>query len=159
LIIVAPQQAEAAELFRLGLNNAHRIKHQKPDSTAATGPACAAVFGRQNGSGSPIAKDEQSGSWLLAAGTWFHSLGLASGDEQQLLAQAMKTGAEKLADDLEGFFAIAFWNGRTRELFIITDIIGSRHCFVRQMGEAVAISTSSLLLASLGEFQLDPIGF
>lgn len=159
LIIVAPQQhkAQADKLFQLGLKCAQQIKKQIPSSTIESGLTTAAVFARQNGSGSKIVTDERSGSWLLTAGTWFHSQGPASGDEAQLLKQVVEIGVDKLAGELEGFFVIAFYDGRMRELFLVTDIIGSRHCFIRQIGGATAISTSSLLLASLGECSLDPI--
>lgn len=157
LIIVAPHQYEADELFRLALWRARQIKRQTPHSTIDTPRAKAASFARQNGSGSKIVEEQESGSWLLVAGPWFHAQGLASGDEARLLKRAISVGADNLADELEGFFAFAFFDGRTRELFVITDIVGSRHCFVRQIGETTAISTSSLLLASLGESTLDPI--
>lgn len=159
LIVVAQQQqeAQADKLFRLGLERAQQIKNQTPGSIIESGQTASAVFVRKNASGSQIASDEQSGSWLLTAGTWFHLQGLASGDEAQLLKQAIEIGVEKLAGWLEGFYVIAFYDGRTRELFLVTDIIGSRHCFTRQFGAATVVSTSSLLLASLGECSLDPI--
>ncbi len=157
LIIIAPHHHEADELFRLALQRARQIKKQIPNSTIESQQAKAASFARQNGSGSMIITNEQSGSWLTTVGTWFHSQGLASGDEERLLKRAIEIGADKLADELEGFFVVAFYDGRKRELFIITDIVGSRHCFVRQIGEATTISTSSLLLASLSEYKLDPI--
>ncbi len=42
---------------------------------------------------------------------------------------------------------------------MITDIIGSCHCFMRSFKNAIALSGSSLLLAGLMDFNLDPVGF
>lgn len=157
LIIVATEPSEAAELFSLGLRQARQLKNQSPDSTIETGWARAATFARQNGSGSAIATDDATGSWLLAAGTWFHSHGLASGDEAQLLTRAIEIGADNLAKELEGFFVIAFGDGQMREVSIITDIIGSHHCFVRGIGDCTILSSSSLLLAGLSGATIDPM--
>jgi hypothetical protein len=160
LVIVAPEQAEAdaVELFQAGLRRGRQLKGQTPDSTVETGWVRSAVFSRQNGSGSPIVADEVTGSWLLAVGTWFHRHGLASGDEPGLLAWAIHAGADRLAEELEGFFVIVFGDGRTREVFVITDIIGSRHCFIRHVNQCAVLSTSSLLLAGLGPVDLDRTG-
>lgn len=117
-----------------------------------------ARFPRRNGSGSAIATHEATQSWLLAVGTWFHAGGAASGEESRLLVRALEIGADKLANELEGFFVIVFANGRTREVFIITDIIGSRHCFLRRLEDCVVLSTSSLLLAGLAASTPDKTG-
>lgn len=160
LVVVAQEQigTEAAELFRLGLRRARQLKGQVPDSIVETAWARAAVFARQNGSGSPVANDDATGSWLLTVGTWFHSSGLASGGEAKLLARVMDIGAETLAEELEGFFVIVFGDGRTREVIVITDIIGSRHCFIRHVNRCAVLSTSSLLLAGLEPVALDKTG-
>lgn len=156
---IAPEQDSTdAELFQLGLRRMRQIKGQLLDSMVETNWARAAVFARQNGSGSPVANDEATGSWLLTVGTWFHSSGLTSGDDAKLLARAMDVGAETLAEKLEGFFVIVFGDGRTREVFVITDIIGSRHCFIRHVNQCAVLSTSSLLLAGLGPVELDKTG-
>jgi hypothetical protein len=160
LVVVAPEQTgtEAAELFLRGLQRARQLKGQGFDSMVETGWACAAVFARQNGSGSPAVTDEATGSWLLAVGTWFHSGGLASGGEAGLLARAIEVGADKLAKELEGFFVLVFGDGRTHEVFVITDIIGSRHCFLRRINNCAVLSTSSLLLAGLKQAALGKTG-
>ncbi|HEX9002129.1 MAG TPA: hypothetical protein VGB07_19640 [Blastocatellia bacterium] len=159
LVTIAPEQDSTdAELFQLGLRRMRQLKGQPLDSMVETNWARAAVFARQNGSGSPVANDEATGSWLLTAGTWFHSSGLTSGDDAKLLARAMDAGANKLAEELEGFFVIVFGDGRTREVFVITDIIGSRHCFLRRIDGCIVLSTSSLLLAGMGPAGPDKTG-
>jgi asparagine synthase (glutamine-hydrolysing) len=120
--------------------------------------ARAATFARHNESGGKIATDAATGRWLLSAGTWFHSDGYASGDEPKLLARIAEDGAARVAQSLEGFFVVVFCDPYEREVFVITDVVGGRHCFVRSVGGATALSTSSLLLASLGDVTLDATG-
>ncbi len=120
--------------------------------------AHAASFPRQNGSGTPIVTDQTTGSWLVAIGTWFHTEGYGAGEESQALNRYLEVGANRLARELEGFFVFVIGDARTRETIVLTDLIGSCHCFVRLWKNMVALSGSSLLLAGLGDFNLDPVG-
>jgi asparagine synthase (glutamine-hydrolysing) len=63
-----------------------------------------------------------------------------------------------VARELEGFFVLIFCDPRSREVIVVTDLMGSRHCFIRTMGDCVALSTSSLLLAALGDVTPDRLG-
>jgi asparagine synthase (glutamine-hydrolysing) len=159
-VILSPKQAQAqAEgLFRLGLERAEQLKAQAPKNIIDVVFARAATFARHNGSGGNIATDTPTGCWLLAAGTWFHSDGYASGDEDLLLKRMMGAGAARVAQELEGFFVIVFCDSVMRELFVVTDVMGSRHCFTRTIGGVTALSTSSLLLAGLGDATPDAVG-
>ncbi len=158
LLIVSPEaaRADAQERFRAGLAAARRIHGRSPTAVHETAGACVAAFPRANGSSASIALDAESGAWLLAAGTWFHTEGFGSGAEGRLLARARTIGPEKLADELEGFFVLAFGDARAREVVVLTDVIGSHHCFTRALGPSTAIAASSLLLAALGDVSLDP---
>ena len=49
-------------------------------------------------------------------------------------------------------------NAGSREVVVITDIVGSLHFYYRQLGAGVALSTSSLLLAQVGAVSLDVVG-
>ncbi len=160
LVIVAPetQSAESARLFDAGLSGARQIKKLKPNGLVESDWVKAASFPRQNSSEQAIVVDPRTDSWLIAAGTWFHSEGYSSGDEARLLTRIVEIGIERSAQELEGFFVIVFADEREKEIGVITDIIGSRHCFVRSIGEIKALSTSSLLLASLDESTVDDVG-
>jgi hypothetical protein len=120
--------------------------------------ACVAVFPRLNGSPVTIASDAGTGAWLSSIGTWFHSDGYAAGCNARLLERYLQVGPERLAEELEGFFVVFVGDPRTPETVLVTDIVGSCHCFLRPMNQALAISGSSLLLASLGPCELDQIG-
>jgi hypothetical protein len=141
-----------------GIHSAEVLKQQTPGDIVRNGWCSAAVLARQNGSYSPIASDERTGSWLLAAGTWFSRNGYAVGQERKLLQEYRSRGAFTLARTLEGFFTIIVADGLTRELVVITDIVGSHHSFVRELRDGIVLSGSSLLLAAIDTYDLDPVG-
>lgn len=160
-LVIVPARGEAAEakrIFLAGLDAAREIRSQNPGQIVESDWAFAASFSRQNGSGGALATDPATGSWLLATGTWFHCDGYASGTESRLLHRYLEAGAPKLALELEGFFVIAIGDARVREVVLITDIVGSCHCFQRPLKEATVLSGSSLLLASLRDCKIDSVG-
>ncbi|MGH8607286.1 MAG: hypothetical protein ACREX9_07690 [Gammaproteobacteria bacterium] len=158
VLIPSPQERiSAPKVFSKAIEKASQAKSVSLINGIQEPWACAAAFTRRNGSGSAIASDGQSGSWLLAIGPWFHGDGYASGSEPRLLHAYLQTGALDLARALEGFFCIAIGDGRTQEVLVITDIIGSCHCFVRLLGAGIAVSSSSSVLAGLSDFHLDPL--
>jgi hypothetical protein len=149
--------AQGAKLFHDGLELARTVPGKAPAEVMGAQDFHSASFRRQDGSGSPIARDPTMGNWLMAIGTWFHRDGYASGQETRLLEEYRKSGARGLADNLEGFFIIAVFDARESALYLITDIVGSCHCFLHPVGDCIAISNSSLLLAGLSSGRLDPI--
>ena len=102
--------------------------------------------------------DKNIGSWLLSTGTWFHSDGYSSGSESRLLQRYFEIGAKRLARELEGFFVLILGDAETREVLVLTDLVGSCHCFQRSLGNTIVLSGSSLLLASLDVCHLDSVG-
>lgn len=160
-LVIVPSKTsklDAARLFRSGLSVARDIKLQVESSTIEKKWGYAASFPRANGSGSPIVNDAETGSWLLAVGTWFHKDGWATGLESHLLVRYFEVGPILLGQELEGFFNIVIGDGRSKQVIVITDVVGSCHCYVRRCKEGIALSASSLLLAGLGSFQLDFVG-
>jgi len=144
-------------VFQDGLEHARLIKFQVPSEIIETGWARAASFPRQNGSGVSIVSDLKSGSWLLATGTWLHADDYGSGAESRLLDRYLEVGAERLGRELEGFFVIVVGDARNREVIVLTDVVGSCHCFSRSWENVTALSGSSLLLAALQAVDLDPV--
>ena len=160
LVIVFSKDSrhEADRLFRAGLEVAHSIKGQVPSQTVETEWVYAASFPRLNGSGTPIVFDPEKKNWLLAIGTWFHTDGYGAGSEARLLSRYLQVGSDQLAQELEGFFIIVVGDARVREAIAFTDIVGSCHGFLRSWKHMTALSSSSLLLAGLEDFSLDPSG-
>jgi hypothetical protein len=146
---------EAKRLFHNSLNAAREIRGQVPRESLENEWSLAAAFPRQNGSGGKIIVDRETGNWLLASGTWFHGDGYSSGEEPRLLRRFFEGGAERLAGELEGFFVLIFGDSHTSEVIVVTDVVGSCHCFQRSFDDAIVLSGSSLLLASLEECHLD----
>lgn len=150
--------APAAALFHLGLDLARRHKSQTPSHTLEKDWVFTASFARRNGSGSPVAVDPATGCWLQAIGTWFHAQGSTAGDEARLLDRYLDVGPCRLGRELEGFFIIVIGDARSREVIVITDVVGSCHGFSRACEDGLALSGSSLILAGLHHFTLDSVG-
>lgn len=157
--VMAPENARSKpeELFGAGLKLARRIKSRAPKNTIDIGYARAASFARRNGSGGEMVTDDATGCWLMAAGSWFHANGYGAGDEKWLLQRVVEKTITRVASGLEGFFVIVFCDARSREVFVVTDLMGGRHCFMRVLRDCVALSTSSLLLAALGDSTPDAL--
>ncbi len=144
--------------FQRGVDLYQSFRAKEPTKVIESDWIMAASFSRDNGSGSPIAIDPETGSWVLTCGTWFHQDNYGVGQELKLLKRYHAVGARQLSQELEGFFVILIGDQRERELRIITDIVGSCHAFVRVWDDAIAVCNSSLMLASLDEVTLDSIG-
>ncbi len=149
---------ETNRLFHAGVENARRLKSQVPGKIVSEEWALAAVFPRRNGSGGTISRDEGTGSWLFSVGTWFHKDGFGNGSESRLLQRYMETDPVGFARELEGFFVVVVGDARSSETIVVTDLVGSCHCFLRSFENCVVLSGSSLLLASIGGYRLDPLG-
>ncbi len=145
-------------MFRSGVETFRQARSRAPSATIESDWASVASFPRMNGSGAPVISNASTGSWLIGLGTWFHRQGLRNGDEAPLLQRYLEAGVEELARDLEGFFAIVIGDGRSREVLVVTDIVGSCHCFARPWEHGTAISSSSFVLATLARTGLDPVG-
>lgn len=143
--------------FRAALARARKISMGPPNGTYAADGARVASFPRKNGSGSAVVIDPLTGNWMVAIGTWFHRDGFAVGEELRLLEDFRKCGVQSLANKLEGFFVIAIGDPREETVYVITDLVGSCHCFWRPSEGGIAISSSSFLLAAFEETPLDPV--
>jgi hypothetical protein len=157
LVVIPKKGARTGpkRLFHNGLSAAREIRGQAPSESLENEWSLAAAFPRQNGTGGKIIVNRETGNWLLASGTWFHNDGYSSGEETRLLRRFLEVGAERLAGELEGFFVLIFGNSQTSEITVVTDILGSCHCFQRSFDDGIVLSGSSLLLASLEECRLD----
>lgn len=157
-LLISGKDEAAATTWRNGLAQAQRLKGSAPASVLETPGLRAAAFVRQNGSGVPLLRDEATGNWLLAVGSWFHSDGYGTGSEARLLACLAQMGSAHVAPELSGFFTLLFYEAQSGATVVITDLIGSRHAFYREFAWGVALASSSLLLASLEAAPLDPLG-
>jgi hypothetical protein len=157
-LIIAGDSAATSRLFQRGIDLTERLKAQKPSGVVSNEFSHVASFARRNGSGTPVVVDPATGNWLVAIGPWFHEAGYGSGQERRLLSRFTEVGAERMARELEGFFVIATGDARQREVTIVTDVVGTLHCYTRQVPGGVAISISSLVVAGLAPATLDATG-
>jgi hypothetical protein len=148
---------EAKQVFDVGLESALCLLHHVSNARLEKPWAHAAIFPRLNGSQGTITSHPHTESWLFVIGTWFHRDGYANGSEMRLLERYLEVGAGPIGEELEGFFVVVLGDGRVRETVVITDVVGSCHCFCRRLAGVIALSGSSLLLASLAPFEIDQI--
>jgi asparagine synthase (glutamine-hydrolysing) len=137
---------------------ARELKGQVPSSQINRPGIYGVTFDRSNGSGSQIAYSKTDGAWLLAAGTWFFEGSYGSGAEEHLLSEYCRSGLGSLTRGLEGFFVMILGNPGGNGVTVVTDIVGSCHCYIREVENGVALAGSSLILASLGAVELDTVG-
>ncbi len=159
LIVLSDEQSrdKARGIFDSGLRSAASLKGQTRSSTLERDGVLAASFQRQNGSGSPITVDPGTGSWLLAAGTWFHPSAKGPDKEKRLLERSIEIGFERVTDEMEGFFALALGDPVRNETVIATDLVGSCHCFVRTWPGVAAVAGSSIVLSAISDCEIDPV--
>ena len=159
-LVILPSKGnsqEAKEIFHQGVQFAKRVRQQKPSEQFESNWVYVATFPRMNGSLCPLLVDQDSGDWVLVSGVWFHEEGWGSGQEQRLLKRIQEVGSGKIAQELEGFFVLVFGDAKKKEVMVMTDLIGSCHTYDRKLPGFSAISGSSLILASLSSWNLDPV--
>lgn len=159
VVLSSPASEPAGEsTLSLGIAFARELQGQQPSSMAYGRGFHAAGFARRDGSGGHIAVDPVTGCWALASGTWFHSSGFASGRERQLVDRWQDAGIEAIARELDGFFVIVLGDPRSRETFVVTDVIGTHCAYLRSEAGVSVIGSSSLVLAAMGRETPDPLG-
>lgn len=143
-------------VFAAGLDAGRLLSGMNPVSIHEQGNTWAASFPRLDGSSAPITLHPGSGNWLLTAGQWFHETGYGNGSEERLLYLCETIGIDQIVHELEGFFTLNHFHADDGQITVINDVIGSYHCFYREWPGVTAISSSSLLLSSLGDEAIDP---
>jgi hypothetical protein len=101
-----------------------------------------------------VTVDEETGSWLLAAGTVIDSHDVApDGNLGQLLRDYLVHGESVLAR-CDGLFALVIYNGLTQSVAIISDPFGYFSIFYGNRNGQVFVATSSLAVAQ--QIQAEP---
>ena len=153
-----PQAQLGKTIFQHGIDHFLNFRNAEPTKIIESNWISVASFARENGTGSPLTVDARTGSWLVVCGTWFHQDDYGVGQEHALLQRYLQVGAYQVGKELEGFFVILVGDQESKELWILTDIIGSCHSFLRSWDGVLALSNSSLQLACLDQVTLDPVG-
>ncbi len=108
-------------------------------------------FARLEGRATALAKTRDGHQMVLGAGTWI--LDDAKGPEGVL--KAWDAGGDddralsRLADRIDGNFALALVSPRRRECVVLTDRLGLLHVYRTEIDGCLVLSTSSLALALL----------
>lgn len=114
-----------------------------------------AKFRRRDGSGAGIASSPSG--WLVSAGLWDHPDAPAPNDTQWLL-EALQGRGESGLDDLDGFYALAWFQARDGRLSAVTDHLGRLHLYAGESKEGLWISTSATAVAGALGAGADPLG-
>lgn len=92
--------------------------------------------------------DEQTGSWIMAAGT---VVALEGNNDpiillKELLIDFVNNGAKSL-ERVDGHFGLVIYNGREKSLLIISDPMGIFAIYYARIGRRVFVSSSALAVA------------
>lgn len=149
------EAVRAEEIFNGGIVAAGVLMQQDTTLRLREEKIKLATMPGLNGIAPTFIADAAFGDWLLVAGQWFYSS--KHRDPHDLLLRCRTGRLEEMALDLEGFFTMLYGHTARGEVSILTDIIGSYHCFHRQWQGVAAISNSSALLAAIDSVSLDPV--
>lgn len=142
------------ELRGKALRAFHSLAGLTPSAEQTVADCVAIKFAKLNGSGSGILVDEATRSWVCGAGTFLTRE--QYGDAALSLMLACGASAPLLSE-WNGIFALAAFDGRTSELSIVTDRLGSLHIYKAAVAGCILISTSSLVLAAIARPEWDVV--
>ena len=94
-----------------------------------------------------IARDEQSGSWLIAAGTLVSLKGNPTNNSMTTLLQGYVKNGIAALQSWDGHFGLVIYNGIDDSLSVISDAMGLFTIFYGRHGRQILISTSALAVA------------
>src|ERR1700722_3592323 len=168
-----PEQTRAAVRDMMGA-----ARHRGPDGSGSAeialgdrrlvlGHTRLAIIDLSEGSRQPM-QDAETGSWLAFNGEIYNfralraemeSLGAkfeTTGDSEVLLKALVQWGQRAL-EKLEGMFAFAFWDGRSRELLLARDRVGMKPLYYwpGARGFAFASEVKVLERAALGALNVN----
>ncbi len=118
------------------------VERAKALATESPGPHVVKVY-RRNGSGARPAVGPLG--WVVTAGTWRHP---AAGrdDNEALLARLGERGPGVL-DELDGCYAVAWWDRASGTLTVAPDHFGRLHVYGAEAPEGTYIGTSPVAVA------------
>jgi asparagine synthase (glutamine-hydrolysing) len=119
-----------------GPDGSGRVEIPGLESCLVLGHTRLSILDLSAGARQPM-QDTESGSWLVYNGEIYNfrelraeleALGMkfASSGDSEVLLKALVQWGEKALEKLEGMFAFAFWDGRSRELLLVRDRVGMK---------------------------------
>lgn len=145
----SPPEEIEADFMHL-LRQTADFKQLTTPPTRAAGKFClAAKFDSPAATHLGIVRDDQTGSWLLGAGT----IAALEGDDlpDALLVRLLRDyihHGPKALEAYDGQFALVVYNGRKESLDVVSDTIGLFGIFYCQHGNRLLISSSALAVAA-----------
>lgn len=105
-----------------------------------------------------ITVDEETGSWLIAAGTVVDTHNVAPDGNLRPLLKDYLTHGEPVLERCDGFFALVIYNGLTQSLAIISDPFGYFSVFYGSRAGRTFVSTSALAVAKTIQSEPSDLG-
>jgi asparagine synthase (glutamine-hydrolysing) len=144
LIAQGDDPRETKALFDRGVEAFERIYQLRP----ADSVDYAAVFPNYQGKASPVIRTTATPGWICGVGCWFFE-GVTGEAGLRKIAEGSRDNAGEWLQNIDGTFVLALRDGVTGKLVVVTDRLGTLHVYTAQLGAAVLICTSSLVLAAL----------
>jgi len=147
-----------------------------PLGPTGTGPACGFGFRRLavldlSPAGHQPMIDARSGDALIFNGEIYnfrelreqlrdHGCTFRSTGDSEVLLQALRTWGERALDELDGMFAFAFYEARSRRVLLARDPLGIKPLYVARVRDAVVFASEvrGVLASGLVPDDLDPAG-
>ena len=131
---------------------------EKSDEVVCERTCSAAKFDAKCSLHRGITMDEQTGSWMLAAGTVIDIANTSpDGSLDKILIDYLDQG-EKVFSRLDGQFALILHDARTEKTLVLSDPFGLIPVYYCQIGSQFFLSTSALAVARVVQSPLSEFG-
>lgn len=159
-VLIDPQHEEGfdSEFSHFLQLVAHYKSLEKPINYA-TGKHClSAKFDSPSSLHKGITIDQETGSWLIAAGTVIDSHDVAADGNLCLLLKDYLAHGSSVFGRCDGLFALVIYNGLTQRLAVVSDPFGYFSVFYGHHAGRIFVTTSALAVAQQIQAKPSEIG-
>ena len=157
LLAVVGKSGRQSSIFERLLARFESLSARVSAAKIESGRCTLAVAPPEFGSRQASAVDSSTGAFLAIIGAWVEVDGSVTPSPARLLQRCLSEPMEAVARDIEGAFFLVFGDPRTRDVSMVTDVVGSLHVFIREEQDFLAICTSARALAALDTGVLNPV--
>ncbi len=159
LVVQGDDDARVRTVYARAVGLYDSVCHLKPCSQLTIGATAVAKFPRLKAETSGIRRSADSRHWICGAGTYFYQDKTGCGGLDCLLAAMPRLDAGDVTclKELDGICALAWGTSQGDDLTVITDRLGSLHLYMAIVESCLVISTSSMIIAALGQPRWDQV--
>jgi hypothetical protein len=150
---------KVADLYSRAAVSFESLCRLKPSAEFREQSIAVAKFPRLHAPSAGIAWSPTRSHWLCGVGTYFYQDKAAPACMDALLRDLNLEGAVNNAclAGVDGIFGLACGDSAGKDLYIITDPLGSLHLYMAFVDTCVLVSTSSMVLAALMRPKWNPV--